>query len=77
MAKCHFGVQEVDFLGRTITTKGVAPQKQKNHQIPWKSRIPTIQESTSKVHRIFELLPKLHTPIGKTTHTVLPTTQNN
>ena len=27
--KCHFGVQEVDFLGRTITTKGVAPQKQK------------------------------------------------
>ena len=29
MAKCHFGVQEVEFLGRTITTKGVAPQKQK------------------------------------------------
>ena len=29
MAKCHFGVQEVDFFGRTITTKGVAPQKQK------------------------------------------------
>ena len=29
MAKCHFGVQEVNFLGRTITTKGVAPQKRK------------------------------------------------
>ena len=29
MAKCHFGVQDVDFLGGTITTKGVAPQKQK------------------------------------------------
>ena len=29
MTKCHFGVQEVEFLGRTITTKGVAPQKQK------------------------------------------------
>ena len=29
MAKCHFGVQKVDFLGRTITTNGVAPQKQK------------------------------------------------
>ena len=29
MAKCHFGVQEVDLLGRTITTNGVAPQKQK------------------------------------------------
>ena len=29
MAKCHFGVQEVGFLGRTLITKGVAPQKQK------------------------------------------------
>ena len=29
MAKCHFGVQEVNFLGGTITNKGVAPQKQK------------------------------------------------
>ena len=29
MAKCQFGVQKVDLLGRTITTKGVAPQKQK------------------------------------------------
>ena len=29
MAKSYFGVQEVNFLGRTITTKGVAPQKQK------------------------------------------------
>ena len=29
MAKCYFGVQEVDFLGRTITTEEAAPQKQK------------------------------------------------
>ena len=29
IAKCHFGVQEIDFLGRTKTTKGVAPEKQK------------------------------------------------
>ena len=29
MAKCHFEVQEIDFLGRTKTTKRVAPQKQK------------------------------------------------
>ena len=28
MTKCHFGVQEVDFLGRTITTKGL-PLKSK------------------------------------------------
>ena len=29
MVKCHFGVQEVDFLERTITTNGVAPHQQK------------------------------------------------
>ena len=29
MAKCDFGVQEIDFAGRTITTIVVAPQKQK------------------------------------------------
>ena len=29
MAKSHFGVQELDFLGHTMTTKGVARQKQK------------------------------------------------
>ena len=28
MADCHFGVQEVHFLGRTVTAKGVPPQKQ-------------------------------------------------
>ena len=27
MAKCHFGVKQVDFLGRTITPEGVSPQK--------------------------------------------------
>ena len=29
IAKCHFAVQKVDFIGRTIKTKEVAPQKQK------------------------------------------------
>ena len=48
MAQCHFGVQEVDFLGRTITTNNQrnSPSKTKDRQIPWKSQIPTIQKST-------------------------------
>ena len=33
MAEGHFGVQEVDSLGRTISTKGVAPQKQKTRKL--------------------------------------------
>ena len=30
MSKCHFGVKQVDFLGRTITPAGVAPQAVKD-----------------------------------------------
>ena len=40
MAKCHFGVQEVDFFVRTITTKGVAPQKQKITKFLEKVKFP-------------------------------------
>ena len=29
MHKCHFGTTEIDFLGRTITTEGVKPQKER------------------------------------------------
>ena len=29
MSKCHFGVKQVDFLGRTITPHGIAPQADK------------------------------------------------
>ena len=29
MSKCHFGVKQVDFLGRTITPEGVSPQVDK------------------------------------------------
>ena len=61
MAKRHFGVQEADFLGRKITTKGVAPQKQKIASLSQKSQISTIQKSTSKIHWTLELLSKLYT----------------
>ena len=40
MAKCLFGVQEVYFLGRTITIKGVAPQKQKITKFLEKVKFP-------------------------------------
>ena len=34
IAKCHFRLQKLDFFGRAITTKGVAPKKTKDQQIP-------------------------------------------
>ena len=61
MAKCQIGVKEVDFLGRTITTKGVAPQK--NKKLPNSSKKTNFHDpkSTSTIYWPFELLPKLHT----------------
>ena len=48
MGKCHFGVQEVDFLGRTITTKGVAPQKQKITKFLEKVKFPRSKKALQK-----------------------------
>ena len=48
MAKCHFGVQETDFLGRTITTKGVAPQKQKITKFLEKVKFPRSKKALQK-----------------------------
>ena len=77
MAKCYVGVQEADFLGRTITTKGVAPQKQKINKFCPKGQIAKIQKSISTLSWFFEPLSKLHTWIGRTTHSVFSITQSN
>ena len=48
MAKSHFGVQEVDFYGRTITTNGVAPQKQKIANILEKVKFPRSKKALQR-----------------------------
>ena len=48
IAKCHFGVQEVDFLGRTITNKGVAPQKQKIAKFFEKFKFPRSKKALER-----------------------------
>ena len=40
IAKYHFRVQQIDFLGRTITTKRVASQKQKIAKFDEKAKFP-------------------------------------
>ena len=40
MSKCHFGVKQVDFLGRTITPEGVAPQADKVKNFLSKLKFP-------------------------------------
>ena len=48
MAKYHFGVQEADFLGRTITNKGVAPQKQKITKFLKKVKFPRSKKALQR-----------------------------
>ena len=38
--KCHFGVRQVEFLGRTISSEGVLPQSHKSHNFSNKVRFP-------------------------------------
>ena len=53
MTKCHFGVQEIDLLGRAITTKELAPQKQKIAKFLEKVKFP---RSKKELQRYIEFL---------------------
>ena len=46
--KCHFGVTQNDFLGRTITPDGVAPQDQKVKNFLSKVRFPKSKKQVQK-----------------------------
>ena len=46
--KCHFGVRQVEILGRTITPDGVAPQDQKFKNFLSKVRFPKSKKQVQK-----------------------------
>ena len=46
--KCHFGVTQVDFLGRTITPNGIAPQDHKITNFLSKIRFPRSKKQVQK-----------------------------
>ena len=48
MSKCHFGVKQVNFLGRTITPAGVAPQADKVKDFLSKLRIPKSKKALQR-----------------------------
>ena len=48
LAKRHFGLEEVDFLGRTITTKGVAPQEKKIAKFLEKVKYPRFKKALQR-----------------------------
>ena len=43
--KCHFGVRQVEFLGRTISPEGISPQARKIQNFLGKLRFPKIKKS--------------------------------
>ena len=53
MAKCHFGVKQIDFLGRTITPEGVSPQVEKVKQFLQKLKF---LKSKKALHRYIGFL---------------------
>ena len=55
LAKCHFEVQQVVFLGQTITPQGVAPQKHNLIKLLENVKYLRCKNSTA-IYRIFELL---------------------
>ena len=50
MAKCHFGVKQVDFLGRTITPQGVSPQTEKVKQFLQKLKFPKSKKALQRYY---------------------------
>ena len=48
MSKCHFGVKQVDFLGRTITPEGVSPQANKVKDFISKLRFPKSKKALQR-----------------------------
>ena len=43
--KCHFGVRQVDFLGRTISPEGISPQARKIQNFLDKLRFPKLKKA--------------------------------
>ena len=46
--KCHFGVRQVEFLGRTISPEGISPQARKIHNFLDKIRFPKSKKALQR-----------------------------
>ena len=46
--KCHFGVRQVEFLGRTISSEGVSPQSHKIQKFLSKLRFPKSKKTLQR-----------------------------
>ena len=58
--KYHFGVRQVEFLGRTISPVGISPQARKIQKFLNKLRFPKSKKSITTLFGFLELLHKLY-----------------
>ena len=64
IGKCHFGVRQAEFLGRTISTEGVLQQSHKKSKLFEQIEIPQIQKGLAALSGFRQLLQKLHSQNG-------------
>ena len=69
--KCHFGVRQVDFLGRNISSEGVLPQSHKIKKFFEQIKVPQIQKGFAAIPRLCNLLQKLYSRNGRKTQPIL------
>ena len=62
--KCHFGVRQVEFLGRTISPERLSLQARKIQNFIDKLRFPESKKNITAISRFCELLEKLHSQNG-------------
>ena len=62
--KCHFGVRQVEFLGRTISSEGVLPQSHEIQNFLKKIEIPRIQKGLAALSGLHKLQQKLYSQNG-------------
>ena len=58
--KCHFGVRQVEFQGRTISPEGIAPQARKIQNFLDKLRFLKSKKNNTAISGFRELLQKLY-----------------
>ena len=62
--KCHFGVRQVEFLGRTISPEGISPQARKIQNFLDKLRFPKSKKGITALSGFRKLLQKLYSQNG-------------
>ena len=63
--KCHFAVRQVEFLGRTISPKGITPQARKIRNFLDQIRFPKSKKNITAISGFHKLLQKLYSQNGR------------